>query len=315
MATQNTSREIRKAIEKITELEAVKRHFDSTLDELDKVLEKKDAIESQMIKELEDINKLEKMGVKSIFHSVLGNKEEQLEKERQEYLQVTLQHKEVLNALEVINFEKDILEKKVVVIDQLRDELEKLKVKRENEIITTPGPVRNELLLIHKKMDNAKKFEIELKEALSSGKRALDSLSYIFKNLKTAKDWGSRDMMTKRSGYTKSMKFGAIDKAMSEVSRSKLYLRQFNKELADIGYDNKRLNLQMENIARFPNIIFDNLISDWIIQNKIKSALSTVSSVHDDVNMVMKSVAKEMTENINRFENLDEQRHQLLEEK
>ena len=74
MATQTTSTKIKETITKITELQAVKRHFDTMLDELDTAFSKKDTIDNQMIKELEDINNLEKLGVKSIFYKVLGNK-------------------------------------------------------------------------------------------------------------------------------------------------------------------------------------------------------------------------------------------------
>ena len=139
-----TALKIKETISKISELEAVRRHYESTLEEWDRVLDKKDEIERLMIKELEDINNLEKLGVKSIFYKVLGNKEEQLEKERQEYLQVTLQFKEIQNALKVIEYEKALLKKKLVVIDELEKELETLKSIREKEILSKPGNLKNE---------------------------------------------------------------------------------------------------------------------------------------------------------------------------
>lgn len=316
MATQTTSTKIKETITKITELEAVKRHFDSTLEELDAILDKKDEIENLMIKELEDINNLEKLGVRSIFHKVLGNKEEQLEKERQEYLQVTLQHKEIVNALEVVEFEKNVLEKKVLGLDELEKELKNLKQKREKEILQITGPLRNELLLIHKKKDDLSRYEIELKEAFAAGKQTIQSLNVVHGHLKKAKDWGNWDMVSNKGGrYHKRMKHGAIDRAMHEISRSKLYLRTFNKELADIGYSNRRLGLQVESIAQFPGMIFDNLISDWIVQNKIKGVLSTVGNLHDDVNLLMKSMERDMKNASQEYAELAEQRSHLLENK
>ena len=316
MATQTTSTKIKETITKITELEAVKRHFDTTLKDLDTAFSKKDSIENQMIKELEDITNLEKLGIKSIFHNVLGNKEEQLEKERQEYLQVTLQHKEILNAIEVLDFEKGLLEKKVMSIDDLYNELEGLKKRRSVEILSVPSNLRNELIHIHKKMDDLRKYEVELKEAFSIGSSTMQSIDIVLKYLKDAKDWGNRDMMTggRNSGYVKSMKHGSIDKAMREVSRTKVLLHNFNRELADIGYSNQRLGLQVESIAKFPGIIFDNLISDWIVQNKIKGVLSTVSNLRDDVTLLMQSIQKDMKQAISELEKYEGEEDRLLEE-
>lgn len=314
MATQTTSTKIKETITKLTELEAVKRHFETTMNQLDAAFEKKDSIENQMIKELEDINKLEKMSVKSIFHKVLGNKEEQLEKERQEYLQVTLQHKEIINAIEVLDFEKSVLEKKVVSIDDLINELEGLKEVRASEILSTPSNLRNQLKLIHKKQDDIKRYEVELKEAYSIGASTLKSLDIVMRHLKNAKDWGSRDMMTSRNGgYVKSQKHGAIDRAMNEITRTKILLHNFNKELSDVGYSNTRLGLQVDSIARFPGIIFDNLISDWIVQNKIKGVLSTVSNLNDDVTLIMHSIQKDLKQSVDELEAYESEENRLLE--
>ena len=314
MATQTTSTKIKETITKIAELQAVKRHYNNTLDELESILVKKDSIENQMIKELEDITNLEKLSVKSIFHKVLGNQDEQLEKERQEYLQVTLQHKEVLNAIEVVEFEKSVLEKKVTSIDDLANELEGLKKLRSDEILSVPSELRNRLVFIHKKKDDLKKYEVELKEAFSMGSQTMSSLEKVHSQLKNAKDWGSRDMMSGNGRYAKSMKHGAIDRAMNEISRTKLLLHNFNRELTDIGYSNQRLGLQVENIARFPGVIFDNLISDWIVQNKIKGVLSTVSNLMDDVHLIMQSIQKEMRQSSTDYDKFDSEENRLLEQ-
>lgn len=315
MEGKTTASKIKDIIIEIGELQAVKRHYESTLQEFDRVLDKKDKIEAKMIDELEDINNLEKLGVKSIFYKVLGNKEQQLEKERQEYLQVTLQHKELVNAIEVIEFEKKILEKKLVVIDELEINLEKLKKVREQEILATPGRLRNELNLIHKKTDELHLYGVELGEATLLGERTLQSLEVIFTHMKKAKEWGNWDMIQGNRGrYQKSLKHNAIDRAMNEVSRSKLLLRNFNKELSDIGYSNQRLALQIENISRFPAIIFDNLISDWIIQNKIKSVLSTIGNLMDEIQLIMKSLLNDRANSDEELKALELEKNRLLEE-
>ena len=190
-----------------------------------------------------------------------------------------------------------------------------MKKLREKEILITPGNLRNELKLIFKKMDNLQLFNVELGEATLLGERTLQSLDVIYTHMKKAEDWGSWDMVRGNRGrYQKNIKHNAIDRAMNEVSRAKLLLRNFNKELSDIGYSNQRLALQVENIDRFPGIIFDNLISDWIIQNKIKSVLSTIGNLMDEVQLIMKSLIKDRTNSEDEFADLERQKDRLLEE-
>jgi len=52
-----------------------------------------------MKEELADVERLEKNGVSALFQKVLGNHEEQLEKERQEYLQEVLTYNSYIDEL------------------------------------------------------------------------------------------------------------------------------------------------------------------------------------------------------------------------
>ena len=65
-------------------------------------------------------------------------------------------------------------------------------------------------------------------------KECNNSLQIQKKYMKKAKDWGNWDMMENDgSRYSKSKKHHSIDRAMNELSRSKLLLSNFNKELRD----------------------------------------------------------------------------------
>jgi len=313
MDVNNTSEKIKQTIDEIAKMQAIKRHFDATVEEEQEILKKKEAIETQMVKELADITELEKLGVKSIFHKVLGDKEKQMEKERQEYLQVTLQHKEIINALEVVEYERSLLEKKMVQLDELQSKLEALKQEREYEIMSSSNPLKNELSLLYKKRDELNKLSIEFNEAILAGHQALSSLGIVRQHMKVAKDWGNWDMMSKSRRY-KYLKHGAIDKAMREISRSRLMLRNLNKELEDVGYSNKNIALNIDSINNLPNVFFDNLISDWIMQTKIKGVLTTVEDLIDDISVLQNSLRLEKDEIYDQVDNIEKQRNKLLEE-
>jgi len=86
-----------------------------------------------MKEELADVERLEKNGVSALFQKVLGNHEEQLEKERQEYLQEVLTYNSYIDELEVLNYEKKILANKV----SRKQEIEKLQVALNSTIAAT----------------------------------------------------------------------------------------------------------------------------------------------------------------------------------
>jgi len=64
-------------------------------------------------KEERDVEELENLSWQSLFHRVLGNKHEQLEKERQEYLMAFLKYERCDNEIATLEYEQKIVEKKL----------------------------------------------------------------------------------------------------------------------------------------------------------------------------------------------------------
>ena len=78
--------EIRETLETITQLDRIRKRYDEGIVELKTAQSKLDSLHRIMAKELEDLNEIESKGLKPFFYKVLGSKEKQIEKERQEYL-------------------------------------------------------------------------------------------------------------------------------------------------------------------------------------------------------------------------------------
>ena len=77
--------EIKKLLEEHQSLKKSEARLAEIVPEIEKVNREVQTLEQQMRKEFEDIENLEKLGMKALFYKVLGSQEEQLEKERQEY--------------------------------------------------------------------------------------------------------------------------------------------------------------------------------------------------------------------------------------
>jgi len=67
---------IQETIAQLTQMQAVQRHYDSLVTQEDQMEAELETIEQQLTKELKDVEKLEKVGVTSMFYKVLGSKQQ-----------------------------------------------------------------------------------------------------------------------------------------------------------------------------------------------------------------------------------------------
>jgi len=252
-------------------------------------------LEDQLVEELEDIEKLEKMSITSMFYKVLGSQDEQLEKERQEYLNVSLKHKELKKDIEILEYEHKIISSKVQEIGGLEASLEELKKVRLQEIMRTDDKYRTKITGIYSELDSIRAEIEELRQAQVAGDNCLRAIDAVIKHLKDAEHWGNWDMMNKRSTYYSQMKHNAIDRATNAAQQVKHRLKTFDRELIDVNIEQTQLNINLDGFGRFMDIFFDNLISDWVIQRKIKNALNNVQSTFDKTRRYVLVIEKEMS--------------------
>ncbi len=269
-------------------------------------------MDKELDAELKDIESLEKVGVKSLFYKTLGSKEEQLEKERQEYLDLSLHFNELKKEVELMEYEREILAKKVLKLPSLKKKLAALKIERKNEILSGgESSVKSELLAVLHKIDTHIKLEIELEEAIAAGQKCLKYLDSILNHLSQASDWGRWDIRgdDRRAGY---MRKRAIDNAIKQLPYAQHQLNFFVKEMNDLGEDNIAINLQDVHFARFKDFFFDNLISDWIIQQKIKNTYHNIESTRSHIKRVISSLTLEKNNLDQRVNKLEKQKEELI---
>ena len=291
----STQSKIHDTIAEIKKLNSIQKHHSSTTAELEKAYKELNTLEDQLVDELEDIEKLEKMSITSVFYKVLGSQEEQLEKQRQEYLAVSLKHKELKKDIEILEYEHKILSGKVQEIGGLEAQLEELKKIRLQEILKTDDKLRRQITGIHREMDDIRGELEELRQANSAGDACLRAIAEVIKHLKDAEHWGNWDMMNKKGAYYSQMKHNAIDRAMNAAQQAKHKLKIFDRELVDVNIEQTQLHIKIDGFGRFIDIFFDNLISDWVIQRKIKNALNNVDATFDKIKRYVLVIEKEMS--------------------
>ncbi len=305
-------KELKATLIKLEQARKVDRHLADLNQQLQQAYDEQDRLERKLAKEFKDIEKLEKLSVKGLFHTVLGSKEEQIEKERQEYLQVSLKFDEAKKSTELLEYERDLLQKKVSDLANLERKLEGLLKMREKTLIAENTTVGKQILDIVLLIDTHQEFIRGIIDVKDTGQKALLILEKMEGHLKKARNWGQWDMTGRQRGAS-YMKHSAIDRARDLSVHVKHLLVRFQKDVRHIyGPEQFNLHIQIDNFSRFTDIFFDNLISDWIIQQKIQNALSSVVTVHDRVARILQSLDGEISKTQDKMAQLEDKRKKLI---
>ena len=266
--------------EKTEEKKRLETLLQKAINDLNELQEKLLLLKSQLKKEFEDIQKLEGVGLTSLFYSILGNKVEKLDKERQEYLSAKLKYENCQNE-----------------ISELETEIEKIKFK----ISDLGDPETNYTNFLNSKSSLLKKrqdeqfrrFESqlekqlaqkkELNEAIEAGEMALKGLKSAIHSLQKAKGWGTFDMLGGGLLAT-AIKHSNIDEAKSVILDVQVWLKKFKRELSDVQFENNgEIRIQLDSFSVFADYFFDNLIFDWVIQSQINRSLESCETIYRQV--------------------------------
>ncbi len=307
-----TQKQIKETLEKLVALEKVQNHYNSTIKELDNAYSKLDELHNVLEKQYNDVKEIEGLSMKSLFAKVLGSKEKQIEKERQEYLQASLKYNDFKKQVEVLEFERNLLKKKIIDIKLFKNKLETLKKKREKELLLSNSDQGKELMKIVYKIDEFIRYKKEITEAIVAGNTSNQELNKLVTYLKKAKDWGSWDMASSNSRHSSYYKRGSIDNAQKAAQQAQRQLNRFQNELYDIGVRNQEFEINIGTFNSFIDIFFDNLISDWVIQQKIKNALGNVELTKDKVTRLTRDLENKLSHIKGDILDLEKAKDQLL---
>lgn len=310
MAT--TSDRIQQLIKDLTLADKTERHFIELKGAYNQKLAEYEALSSNVEKELEDVRELEKLSIKGLFYKALGNNEAQIEKERQEYLMASLQQRGLNKELELDCYELDLLTKRLDDVKIKQAELGVLKQTREKEILSDPtDAMQATLRKLLGNIDDLYQRQIEIQEAWKMGEEVIALFVNSLNHFSKATNWGKWDM----AGGTGIFKKSSIDYGLEDAYRASALLARYKKELADIDMIYNGLNLQLGQVNTFMDIIFDNLISDWIVQKRIKNAIATIEAVFDKVKLIQHNVMAEEVKVKAKIEEILRQKNQILEMK
>lgn len=286
--------EINRELEKLKQGIHRCQSIDTMLESLNKQLseqeKKRKELEKNLEKEKLDVEKLNKMSLSTIFYTILGSKEKQMEKERQEALAAQLKLDDVNRQIEETkNHIAKLMDERTEVAYSERRYNELYKKKYEM-LLLNDRENASKILELDDKINAYKANIKEIEEAISAGNKVLSSLDKVDKSLRSAGNWGVWDMWGGGGLITDMIKHGHIDDAKEAVSEVQTLLNRFRTELTDVRVSSS-VSIEIGGFAKFADFFFDGLISDWVVQSKIHKSQESVSNVRREVNSVLSKLS------------------------
>lgn len=311
---------MRELNEKLLKIKSAMREKERLLRMLDnaeeqkRVLERKKAqLYEKLKKEELDVEKLEKISITNFINTITGRKLEKLEKEKKEAVAAKLKFDAVNEELKNLINGIERIEGSIWKLSNLESEYNTIINEKEKFLIFTDAEIENRLdrIIEEESFFIDKKKEIE--EAIMAGKELLVSLKQVSKNLQSAGDWGTWDIIGGGTIVTMA-KHSRIDQAKAEISKTQSLLSRFHRELEDVGGKVVDINIEIGSFLTFADFFFDGIFADLTVQSKIRDAEDRIMNTTNKVNGIMRRLEVELDETIRTIENLNNERLNIIEQ-
>lgn len=269
------------------------------------------SLDAQLAKEKVDVEKLEHISLTGLFYSVLGNREQQLEKERQELLAAQLRYQQAKHQVVSLEQEQNILAQQLDKLSNIDSEYEGMLSEKEKFLRQSNQDVAKELINFSEQIADLNAELREITEAITAGSDAILGLEQVTASLESAANWGAWDMFGGGLIST-AIKHSRIDDARSGVNDVQAKMSRFKRELSDVQ-KNVDIQIDIGELASFADFFFDGLIVDWIVQSRIEDSLAQSKRAKGMIAQVLRDLENSKKIAESKLTNLQEDRARLIE--
>lgn len=226
-------------------------------------------LEVQLESEQEDVDKLTRMSLANLFHTILRSKEEQLDLERQQALAAALKLHEAKQALANIEAEIIRIGDDLTNLRDAERDYDRLMAEKEYALRSLPSS-STELVEMDAQIADQIILVKEIHEAWTAGRRVLASLEDASSCLEKAENWGKWDLWGGGGVISTHLKHSHVDDAKQSIHNANHIMFNFRDELADLKRS-VEIEIDISGMLKMADYWFDGLISDWVVQGRIKT--------------------------------------------
>ncbi len=259
-------------------------------------------------KEYLDIEVLEKISISGLFQRILGTLDQQLEIERQEYLEAVLALKDAKASIVLLEFEMDVLRRKVQGKAELEASLNQLLHSLEIAYQSHSGEKANEIRAINRQIQDLVNFKREVYEAGIAAARCKKQIEQILKHLNAI---GNMNFWLDASYETAlALQTRGIQETLPKV---KMNLTVLERELADVMHllGNRQLP-EIRQSQYLSNTFFQNLITDWLNKYQVHHAINQMEALMARVNRIALALERETQTSTEQMALLEKEKEALL---
>lgn len=270
-------------------------------------------LEDRVDDELQDVERLEG-GWYALLRRTLGDREDQLEVERREHAEAALRLDAARAEATSTRDRRDALAAAVADLGDPDADLEAARRDKAALLADLGDPRGEELGRLAEERGDAVADEREVVEAIEATEQAAAWLLEADAMLSKAADWGTWDMFG--GGMMTSMaKQGRMRDARDAMQHAAAALRVLDDELADVAADVRDApSLDTHGLTGMMDVFFDNIITDFTVQGRIRDARETVHGVRQQVAEVAQQLGHAARGLAERLDELDARRTALLDQ-
>jgi hypothetical protein len=259
-----------------------------------------------------DVKRLEGLSMTALFYAVLGSKEEQLQKERQEYLSAHLKSSHSQHAVQALERDVERLKQDLAGLGDVDARLQALLEKKEALLAQGGDATARRLAELSEQLDGVHSQLSEVVEAMAAGQAARQGIGQVQADLQSAHGWGVWDLLGGGILAT-AVKHSRIDDARQAVYEVQDALHRFQRELADVEQSGDFIVEDIGRFETFADYFFDGLISDWIVQARIDRSLDNARASAQQVDELLAQLEERKIALQEQIKRLEENKRSLIE--
>lgn len=236
-------------------------------------------LELELEAEQADVERLTKLTLTNLFHTILRSKEEQLELERQQVLNAVLALQTARQALQDTQEDLRQVGDDLALYQHAEAEYQALMAEKE-EALRSQASLSPVLCEMEEQIAKQSLLVKELSEAWRAGKGVMGSLEAASEKLEKAENWGKWDTWGGGGMISTHKKHGYVDDAKRFIQSANHQLRNFREELGDLQRS-INIHIDISDTLKMADYWFDGLITDWVVQGRIQNSQEqTLRALH-----------------------------------
>lgn len=284
--------EIEALLKDYTHPDSIYKKIDGTKTMLQNARHELKKLEGIMEKEQLDVEKMSQTSLKTLFYKCLGTHDKQVAKEKEEALAAVLKYESCKKSVDELTDKLSQLTNRHYEMSKVQDKLEALHEEKRRVMASLNMPEYAKIGQLEKEMSFIRREIKELKEAITPGNMAINTLNEAIELLDSAGDWGTWDLLG-GGLIADMMKHDKIDKAKQAILNAQTYVQRLQVELQDVNMSLDG-SIQITGGAVFADFFFDGLIADWYMQSKISQSRENVVATCGKIRKIVSTLSTQL---------------------